>query len=517
VNTRRWLALLGWLALAVGGGVVWGLQFGREGHWIAPWLALAPLFLLLAHRRSGWLAWLHGTAAWVAAIPWITPTLITYGKVPRHLAVLGLLMLSVYLGSFAGVFGALGGRIWRRAGRSRLDFAVVLLGLPALWIALEWVREWLLSGFPWNLTAYAAIEVPGVLASSAWLGVWLLGFVVAFANAAFALAAAHRRWEVAALGVLLPAILLATAGRWAAGVADVAGPPRSVRVLQPNIENLTAWDPAIVQTHYEKVFRLSEDLCDRPGALIVWPESAAWPYSYTRNPSFRIDIDRLAARGCPVLFNSSHEESEGVWYNSAFLVADGETAVRYDKRHLVPFGEYVPFGGIIPFVDRLARNAGDFSPAPEIRLLPWGSEALGMAICFEVTFPDEVSATVQAGATVLVTLTNDAWYGDTAAPWQHLRAARFRAAENRRPLLRSAITGVSAVIAPDGSVQGQLGVGKEGVLKAWVTGRKDLSPASRWPWLGPACCLLLAFFAIFRGHRDPSPRPRQGSNQATGE
>jgi apolipoprotein N-acyltransferase len=119
-----------------------------------------------------------------------------------------------------------------------------------------------------------------------------------------------------------------------------------------------------------------------------------------------------------------------------------------------------------------------------------------VAICFEVTFPEEVADLVQAGATVLVTVTNDAWYGDTAAPWQHLRAARFRAAESRRPLLRAAITGVSAVIGPDGSLRGELGVGERGVLSAMVVGRRDVSPYSRAPRLVPALASVLGLFAI---------------------
>ncbi len=137
-------------------------------------------------------------------------------------------------------------------------------------------------------------------------------------------------------------------------------------------------------------------------------------------------------------------------YNSAFTVGPGGRATRYDKRHLVPFGEYVPLAGVFSFVDKLARNAGDFATADRLVLLPWGRERIGMAICYEIVFPAEVAATVADGATLLATITNDAWYGDTAAPWQHYAAARFRAAENRRPLVRAAITGVSAVVAPDG-------------------------------------------------------------------
>jgi apolipoprotein N-acyltransferase len=152
-------------------------------------------------------------------------------------------------------------------------------------------------------------------------------------------------------------------------------------------------------------------------------------------------------------------------------------------------------------MDKLARNAGDFLAAERLTLLPWGGERIGMAICYEVVYPAEVADLARAGATLLVTITNDAWYGDTAAPWQHFRAARFRAAENRRPLLRAAITGVSALVAPDGSVQAQIGVFKEGVIRGWVIGRTRLTPYARLPWLFPLLSTAVAAFAVYLSRR----------------
>jgi apolipoprotein N-acyltransferase len=145
----------------------------------------------------------------------------------------------------------------------------------------------------------------------------------------------------------------------------------------------------------------------------------------------------------------------------------------------------------LPVGETLARNVGDFVPGREPSLLPWGDERLGVAVCYEIVFPAEVAATVARGATLLVTVTNDAWYGDTAAPWQHLAAARFRAAELHRPLLRAAITGVSAVVRPDGSIASLLGVDEEGVLRAEVAGRTERTLYSRAPWAPPLVAFLL--------------------------
>jgi apolipoprotein N-acyltransferase len=270
----------------------------------------------------------------------------------------------------------------------------------------------------------------------------------------------------------------------------------SVRIVQPNTPILQEWDREVVLQGYQRLVRLSHEACDA-GALVVWPESAAWPFLLDRDPGLREDVRRLNRRGCRVILNSISREGEKQ-YNSAFLFSSDGRSERYDKAHLVPFGEYVPFGGVLPFVRRLARAAGDFSPGEGEHLLTWGEEKLGVAICFEIVFGGEVAARVRNGATVLLTLTNDGWYGDTAAPWQHFRAARFRAAENRRPLIRAALTGVSAFISPRGDVEQMLGVGEEGILKASLVGRGDLTFYSRYSWLVPVVCWILLAFAILR-------------------
>src|SRR5262249_27664419 len=154
-------------------------------------------------------------------------------------------------------------------------------------------------------------------------------------------------------------------------------PGNPVRLLQPNIPNLTAWDEVAVARNYAKVLGLSRDACQE-GALVVWPESAAWPFSFERDPGLRRDLAGLVRQGCMVLFNSDHAE-RNVLYNSAYLLSKEGRIARYDKRHLVPFGEYVPFRGVFSFVDKLAREAGEYRPGEGARLLPWGDERLGMS------------------------------------------------------------------------------------------------------------------------------------------
>ncbi|HVR97999.1 MAG TPA: apolipoprotein N-acyltransferase [Thermoanaerobaculia bacterium] len=506
---------LSWTLLAAGGGLVWALCFARQPLSFASWLALAPLLLLLRSPWPGRLAFLHGFVAWMVSLNWIVPTLETYGGgIPKPLGFALTGLLAAYLSLFGAVFARLGAPVWRRGGLARLFV------LPALWVALEWLRTLLFGGFPWNLAAYAWVEVPGALPLSAWIGAYGISFLLLLANAAVAAAVERgegdpwqRRWRPLVVGLGLPLLLLPLAGRWNVRQLDAEvhngvniGAP--FRLLQPNIPNLVEYDAVQVLANYRKVVDLSLASC-QPGSLVVWPESAAWPLQYGRDPDFQMDLRDMVARGCTVLFNSNHPAGNA-FYNSAFLLAPGEApALRYDKRHLVPFGEFIPFKGLFSWMDKLARNAGDFLPAESLTLLPWGGEKIGMAICYEVVYPAEVAELTRAGATILVTITNDAWYGDTTAPWQHFRAARFRAAENRRPMLRAAITGVSALIRSDGSVQSQLGVFQEGVIRGWIVGLSGLTPYVRCPWLVPLLCTVVAAFGVYFSRRGQALLPRR--------
>jgi apolipoprotein N-acyltransferase len=495
------------LLLAAAGGVVWGLSFARVPLGLGAWLTLAPLPLLLSHRRAVSLAFLHGFASWETSLYWIVPTLMHYGALAFPLAVLLTSILAAFLALFNAAFGWLGAPLWRRflGGGA---FAPVLLALPAAWVALEWLRAYFLGGFPWNLAAYAWIAVPGALPLAAFIGAYGISYLVVMVAVAVAATtvrlAARRRypWRPLLAGIAVPLLLLPVAARWslrrAVGEqerAARAGLP--IRLLQPDVANQVGWDPQRALRDYRRVVDMSYAAC-QPGVLVVWPESAGWPFEYRRDELLDRDLDAMVARGCGVLFNSDSPVRPGDEhdYNSAYLLAPGAPPARYDKRHLVPFGEYVPFERLLFFARTVARNIGQFRPANRLALLPWRGELLGPAICYEVVFPEETAALTQAGATIFVTITNDAWYGDTAAPWQHLRAARFRSAENRRPMVRAAITGVSAVIAADGSVLAELGVGNEGVIRALVAGERWMSPYARLPWLPPLAATFLALAAV---------------------
>ena len=482
-------------ALAIAGGGLWAFCFARQPLTVASWVALVPLLLLLGHRRAWLIGLLHGVAFWLVSIAWIAPTLEVYGQLAPWLARSALVALSLYLGSFTALFAWLARPVWRRGG------GLALIGPAVLWVAVEWLRAHLLSGFPWNLAAYAWVDLPGALPVAAWIGSYGISLLLLLVNGGVARGLVGRSWRPVAWSVGVVAVVMA-AGSWsrssAAPTGDLGTQP--VRVLQPNIQNLVEWDRERIEANYRRLMSLSRRACDAAGALLIWPESAAWPFSYGRDARLRADVAGLTAADCSVLLNSVLESAAGDT-NSVLLVPTAGETTRYDKRQLVPFGEFVPMARWLPFMDKLARNAGEYAAGSSPALLSWDGQAVGAAICFEIVFPAAVAEQVRQGATLLVTVTNDAWYGDTWAPWQHYRAARFRAAENRRTVLRAAITGVSAIIDPDGSERQLLGVGEEGILRSQVAGQSVLTPFTRAPWLVPLLCCLIGGFAIFVGRR----------------
>lgn len=483
---RQFAFLRGW-GFSLLAGALWGGGFLEPQRWWMSGLAPVALSWLLREPRCAFLrGWLHGAVAWIVSLSWIASTVSTFGLLPGWVGGAALGLLSLYLGLFHAVFLLLGSRLWRLGGW-RLH-----LGIPALWVSLEVLRGWLLTGFPWNPASHLWMELPGFLPAAASLGTWGLSFVVVGAGVGFVRAMETRNLETAAGTLLSYVLLLSSGARFGAPEVLERSSSFEVAIVQPNSPARPFFDPWAGAEDFRRLREMSQAACT-PGTLLVWPESAAWPLSWQVDRELREVVRSLNEAGCALLFNSPFVIAERT-YNSVLLLSpDASQPQRYDKRHLVPFGEYVPLARWFPLLPRIARAAGDFSAADEVRLLKWVGESLGIAICYEVVFPGEVAGLVAAGATLLLTVTNDSWYGDTAAPWQHLRAARFRAAEHRRWLLRAAITGISARIDPLGQVRDSLGVGAVGTLVGRVEGVRTVTLFSRAPWGIPVLSFLLAF------------------------
>ena len=441
---------------AAAAGLLLALAFPRPDLAPLAWFALVPL-LLVMHRhpfRSGFVA---GVAFFALVLYWLNVVMVTFGGLPLVLSLVAYLLLVAYLALFfaAATWGAC--RL-----REKAKLAVVLT-LPILWVGLEFLRGWLFTGFPWALLGYSQQSSLTLLQSADLCGVYGLSFLLILVNAALAALVQRLRggngpwpWRGAVAALLLVAAAWSY-GSWRLGTdLDRRDKTLQTTLVQGNIDQSVKWDPAFQRSTVEIYRNLSLAATPAP-ELLVWPESAT-PFYYQSGGLLADEVRDVARqRQAFLLFGSPAYERSNLrdrYLNSAFLLAPaGEILGRSDKVHLVPFGEYVPLSTFLPFVNKLVAGIGDFSPGT-VSPLPLDGHRLGVLVCYEAIFPELARDYVQKGSELLVNVTNDAWYGHTSAPYQHLAMARFRAVENRIWLARAANTGISAFVAPSGRILG---------------------------------------------------------------
>lgn len=468
-----------WL-LALLSGALLALSFPGSGDqgWVA-FAALVPLLAAVAGadwRRAGLLGFGAGLVFWIATIPWIAHTIVRYGGLPWPLAVLVLLGLAGYLALYTAAFCAMVSRVSVSRG------APFVLAAASLWVALEFLRTYLLTGFPWNLLGYSQYRNLLVVQIAAVTGVYGVSFVVVAVNAAlWRLLARDRGWKepLAAAATAAGAVTLAIVSAWLPPGAG-ARPTHEVALVQGSIDQGVKWDAASRDATLA-VYRTSTLEAARRGAnLIVWPETSL-PFVFEEGLR-RADVQALARETRAYLLVGALGRAPEGSRNSAFLVApDGELVGRYDKRHLVPFGEYVPLKSLLPFVEVLGGGAiGALRSGGEATIFSTPLGRLAVVICYEAIFPAEVRDFFLAGADVLVNITNDAWFGRSAAPVQHLAMAAFRAVENRAYLVRAANTGISAIVAPDGRIVHASGLFTRETISGTITPRVGPSVYTRY-------------------------------------
>ena len=451
------------LGLAVGGGLLSALAFPPWDLGLVAFVGLVPLFLALdgaARRQAAWLGYAWGLAFYLATVWWVINTMTTYGKMPLPLSVVALGLMCGVLAGYPAAFAWL-----VAAGRDRLALPRVILPVVAalLWTALELLRTYLFSGFPWLLLGVSQYRQPTIRLLAAATGVYGISWLLVLVNGSMASVAtdwlspeaARLRGRAALMPVGVAALALAATVLYArVGWHDPAqGPALRVGLLQGNIDQSLKWDRGYQTATLEIYERLARGvMAERPG-LLVWPETAV-PFLLRREAELSQRVLSFAADiQVPMLVGSPDLGEDGLFYNSAFLIdRDGRIAGRYDKRHLVPFGEYVPLHWLFFFLDKLVVGIGDFGRGRSPAVLHTDGARFGVMICYEVIFPAEVHEFVLGGAQFLVNITNDAWFGRSGAPYQHLAMAAMRAVENGTYLVRAANTGVSAIIAPSGEI-----------------------------------------------------------------
>ncbi|MFH1177880.1 MAG: apolipoprotein N-acyltransferase [Acidobacteriota bacterium] len=498
--------------LAAGAGLAMALALPGPAIWPLVFLVPGLLARALADSR-GWRAfragWLAGFVQWAFAVAWVVIVLHRYGHLPLPFALLGWLLMAAIMGLTWGAAG------WAGA---HLPAAWRLWALPVFLVAMELLQRlppWI---FPWNPAAALATAAPALMLPLPVVGAAGLSLLIYLTGAGLDRLATRdgRKAGIAALAAAAAIFGLAAA---VAPRFRPSGPAIKVAALQPNVPLEVRWDADNLASIEEKVWRLTDEARRAGAGWIVWPESAV-PRLVERDPHYRAGLERWARRhGAWLLLGSiGLGAAPDEYYNSVFAVSPGGLAPwRYDKVNLVPFGEYVPLAGRVAALRALVREVGSFTPGRSALPLPGPAGPTGVAICYEVAFPALVAAEVELGATVLTTITNDGWYGDSAAPRQHLALAILRAAETRRYLVRAANTGISAVIDPYGRVVERLEFGREGFIAADVVPGAGITPAVRFgAWLRGAIGLLaVLLFAAGRRQSWPirgSRTPGRGNN-----
>ncbi len=469
-------------AMAAASGVLLALALPpRPDPWLA-WVALVPLLLSVrggGRRRAALLGLLTGTIYALASVYWVEGTMVRYGPLPVWLASAATLLLALYMGGYTAVWVALA------PGVSRRHRHTAPIWLATAWVALEWLRTHLLGGFGWAHLGYTQVTTPAILQVAELGGVFAISWLIVAVNGALTATVVHladRRPHVLQPQLLAAvAMVLAAAAFGVVRLAEIRATPvrreLPVALVQGNVPEGEKWEPARRRQILRRYLGMSEQLGAAATQLIVWPE-AAIPYLLQDSPQLRARLRQVCRRtGADLLFGGLWRDPANRSYrNSAYAITAAAGVVgRYDKLHLVPFGEYVPLARLLAFVRSITAQIGDFRPGSGPTLLPVAGEQVGCPICFEVTYPWLTRAFACGGATMLATVTNDAWFGDSVAPRQHLLIAAVRCVETRLPMVRAANTGITAVIDADGAILAEVPQFETTTLTATVPLR-DLAP-----------------------------------------
>jgi apolipoprotein N-acyltransferase len=531
IHTSAWL-------LALSSGVLQVLVFPRPGLYFLCWVCIAPLIYsilrareadasqLLAERdtfsylvpatvRQGFvLGWLSGFITYAGTCSWVYHVMHLYGGLSPTVAFCLLILFSFFIGLHHAVFGAL--LAW--AARSRAGFSRKALVLaPFLWVAVELLRTYVVS-FPWDLLGTAEIENTSLVRLAAVTGVYGISFEIALVNAAFAAAFLVR---IGRRRTMMSAALTAAIVLQATQLVKFDHFPtdHTARLVQLNLPLNDEWNAE----NYPKRLQTLVDLSTQPNrggqapSIVIWPESPG-PF-FVNDPTFLQALGRVSSSGSYVIAGSlgikdQSAKSPQLVYNSAVAVGpNGTVQSRYDKIHLVPWGEYIPYKALFSFAEALTHQVGTFEPGTQRVPLQLGSTRFGVFICYESVFPGEVREFADHGAEVFVNISNDGWFGESGAPEQHLNMARMRAIENQRWILRATNTGITAVIDPMGRVTNTIPRNEAAILDADFSTSAEVTFYTRFGDWFPIMCAIISLCGLLWRER-PEIGPAEPTNTA---
>jgi apolipoprotein N-acyltransferase len=531
-----------WL-LVVASAILQAIIFPLPGIYVLSWVALAPMIVALLRARPAGELEVAGSVKLRPATPgqgfllgyacgilwyagtcyWIYDTMRQFGGLSAAEALLALFLFCCYLGLYHGLFGLLVSLLARN--RPARDLRLPLALAPFLWVAVELART-RITGFPWNLLGIAQVDNGPLTRIAASTGVYGISLEIALVNVALAAAFLVPREK---RGAMLAAALAAAAVLQAGRLIDAppARADRTALLVQQNIPVSANWTSVYFQQTLVDLTDLTvASVAQQPPRtvdLVVWPESPA-PF-FTNDSRFRDTLSKMARNTKSWTIVGSigndapHPTEDTPLRNSAALVSPtGDWTARYDKIHLVPFGEYLPYPSLFSFAGGLTQEVGRFQSGTSRRSLEAGGTRLGVFICYESIFPDEVRQFANSGAQVFVNMSNDAWYGDSGAYAQHLNQTRMRAIENNRWLLSATDTGVTASIDPWGRVVARLPRKDRIALLAPYALTSDTTFYTRhgdWFAYGCAIISLGALLTRFKFSRKSLQKPQEKADSSS--
>ena len=484
-------------AAAVLSGVLFALAFPPyELPLLAP-LALVPWIAALATEEKRWRGLVSGVvfayAYWCVSIPWIVYVVTTFGGQSKAMGVLSLGILAAILAQWPAIVG------WAVVAVAPAGSRLRLAVFPVLWLAVEHARANVYGGFPWNLTAEALYRHPVWLQTAAWFGSYGVGFLVVSASALVAAAALFKSGRALAAAAALVLVVGGVGAVRLARPADPAAKAVTVALLQPNISQAARLDEARAAENYAAILGQIRAAASEKPDLVVVPESA-FPVYWELSRSLRRDLTEVVEScRCSILFNDVDLETDEHYYNVARLLTPAGLAGPYRKVHLVPFGEYVPLPGIFFFVRQVSTEIGEFTAAAEPAVLDSAPWRIGTGVCYEILYPVLAWKQVRSGANLLVTISNDSWYGAGGAQAQHFAGAILRSVENERYLLRAAITGISGIADERGRILSELPPDREGIVRGTVRLFESRTAWTRFGFAFSGLCDALAVAAVLVG------------------
>ncbi|MEN8257611.1 MAG: apolipoprotein N-acyltransferase [Thermodesulfobacteriota bacterium] len=436
------------------------------------WGALVPLFLFCKKSSPGRSAlWglAAGTLYHLLLVYWVTISMETYGGLQPLVSWPALLLLALYMALYFSLFCFL-------ISKTKSRLPLLWFG-PLLWVSLDYIRGFLLTGFPWMDLGYTQYKSPLLIQTADLLGHHGITFILILVNTLLAQIFVDRKWFRKNIKQACTALLLLSIALGYSGIRPYhvrqdlqSSPTLQVAVIQANIDQALKWQQDHKKTSLDRHLQLTRQARkENKATLVIWPETALAFYPshdplmpYVEKETVQSDSFHLLT-GAPYVL---HRDTKYDYYNSALLLKpDGDPEI-YFKQHLVPFGEYIPLRSILPIPKPIVESLGDFSAGTSGRPLNAGVAKIGTLICIEAIYPNLARHETALGANILANITNDAWFGASSAPVQHLAMAIFRTVENRRSMARAANTGISALILPTGEILRQTGLFEQGFLSA---------------------------------------------------